>query len=131
MFIHHAPAIPGHLQEPDSEPQSDSESNSDEEALLDSAPMVQHAYFCFECAQRAPGAGGQARGVQLFHSIRAVQGHINRTANCRRGNYSEVQRAVRCTDVAAGGVGKARDRTQSPDEGFCHASHMEQAGIMS
>ena len=126
---------PSHLQEPDSEPQSDSESESnsesDEEALLDSAPMVQHAYFCFECAQQAPGAGGQARGVQLFHSIRAVQGHINQSANCRHRDYSEVQRVVRSTGRAAGGVGKARDRTQSPDEGFCHASHMEQAGIMS
>ena len=72
---------PSHLQEPDSEPQSDSESNSDEEAPLDSAPMVQHAYFCCECAQRAPGAGGQERGVtvKLFHSNVTVSGQFKAT----------------------------------------------------
>ena len=122
---------PPQLQESESEAVSDSESSNDEVAPVNSQHMAQHAYFCCKCAERAPAAGGQARGVQFFDSIRAVQGHINQSAICRHGDYSEVQRVVRSTGRAAGGVGKARDRTQSPDEGFCHASHMEQAGIMS
>jgi hypothetical protein len=122
---------PPQLQESESEAQSDSESSNDEEAPVNSQHMAQHAYFCCKCAERAPAAGGQERGVQFFDSIRAVQGHINRRSQCRHWNYAEVERVVRSTDVAAGGVGKGKGRKQARDEGFVDASPMAQPGIAS